>query len=276
MWWSRRRLLVAAVTGAALASLGVGWAMGVGGSRDADLSAPSDYVTSRQHLEHGLSDADAVRSGTAWMDPGVLVAAKASAPEASNGRPGIRLDIEVKGASAADGGFLASTWQADLAQGVIAERLAGDSGNLADTISEVHIEFIDGTGARSEIPSGVGDLQPGQRFGDPAITDDQARAALTAAAEKFGVTVLEARILHPLDRAAYVVVELPDEHALDGKFEAFRQALLHDPKAFEGLYLEIRDPHGAPLARGSVAFRSGAGRIWQAPSYADRSGVAHG
>ncbi len=183
----------------------------------------------------------------------------------------------VEGATDADGGALPSIWEADLAQGAIADRLAGGNSNVADVVVGSTIQFDPGDGRIVPVTGGAGDVRAGQSFGpQPGESDESIKASIKKTLSAFGLNPAEIKILHPLDPAVYIVATVPDPADIDGSFDEIRTALLGDPVRYEGLYLEIDLANGTPIVRNATAFRSGAGRLWITPGYDGVVGSAHG
>ncbi|MFT3873323.1 MAG: hypothetical protein QM714_11875 [Nocardioides sp.] len=237
---------------------------------------PTSYTAATQDVPQSASIQDAIDSTVANLDADVLTSVlPGDAPDPDHWQ-GTWLYMTVRGAQDRDGATLASAWQADLAQGAIAERVAGDKQNLADVIAGSVIEFVADDGSHVAVQGGAGDIVPGQFFDADGQSDSALVADIERVLTEYGLVAERVRILHPLDSAAYVKAKVTRPDQFTGRFDALRTSILGSPPILEGLYLEIDLGDGAPLVRSSVALRSGAGRLWVAPGYEDMVSAAHG
>jgi hypothetical protein len=181
-------------------------------------------------------------------------------------------------AAGVGGAALPSLWQADLAQGAIAERIAGDAFDLHDVVSgsDVTLRFEDGT--TEDLGGGAGDIQPGQLFAAQATgeSDTSIVADVETALREYGLAPTTVRVLHPLGPAVYAQARVEDVNTIGGDWSAIQSAILGDPYRYEGLYLEIDGLDGQALARGATSYRSGSGRVWFEPGMDSVLGIAHG
>lgn len=172
---------------------------------------------------------------------------------------------------------LSSAWEADLAQGDVAERIAHGAPNLGDVVVGSTLQFETAAGTLIPLTGGAGDVHSSQSFGDGS---DESDAAITASvketANRFGLQTAEVRVLRPLQPAVYVVATVESPGQIDGRFGEIWNALLGDPYRYEGLYLEIDVADGTPIVRQGAAFRTGSGRLWVESKYEDLVGVMHG
>jgi hypothetical protein len=185
----------------------------------------------------------------------------------------------VKSKASYGGAAVSAQWEADLAQGAVADRIAVDGAtDLADVIagSSVTLELPDGT--TEDLGGGAGDIRPGQLFADQDMNlgDADISQRVRGILDKFGLAAVEIRVLRPLGPAVYVVASADKASDLDGSYDAIRAAILDDPVRYEGLYLEVDLPDGTPIVRGAQALRSGAGTLWIAPGLDDAVGANHG
>ena len=271
---NERRWVLGAAGIASVLALGVGtWAFAQSQSSlsSNDETVPTSSVLERQAVAGTDTPGKAIAAVVAGLDSSLLANVTVVKDTAPFG-----LHFELSGVTAINGGDLASVWQADLAQGAIAEHLVGTQSNLADVVGAPTLTFTGKNGTNSIPVGGAGDISPSQAFGTAGITDQEATKQIEVSLGEFGLTAVQVRIWHPLDRAAYVVASVPNAKALNGQFDALRQRLLGDPIAFEGLYLEVDLADGTPLVRASTAYRSGAGRLWIAPGMDDVVGAMHG
>jgi hypothetical protein len=168
---------------------------------------------------------------------------------------------------------LLAAWEGDLVQGATAEVLSqGNTTDLANVVVGYSLAQLQPDGAASTIEeSASGDVTPGQDFNAPS--DSVAREAIENYLTKRGFGVQSVRILHPLQSALYVRVQVPsDKQAIDAS-ELF--VSLADGGAlgstdrsgvpFEGVYLQILDAEGRVAAVETAAYRSASFRFWSNP-----------
>jgi hypothetical protein len=236
---------------------------------------PTEYTSRQLELAPTSTVQEAIDQTLAGFGSEAALVIRAGKPPSADDWPGTWLYIGVKAPSAGDGTEVANLWEADLAQGVIAERLAGGTRNLADVIagSVITVEGDDGTA--SEQASASGDISSGQLFDAGGLSDDSIASRIEMVVRQFGLTPVDVAVLRPLGPAARVVVRASDTSGL-GKFEDLRVAILGDPYTLEGLYLEIDLKDGTPIVRGATSYRSGTGRLWIAPGYDNAVGAVHG
>lgn len=272
--------LVAAVI-AVSASSGVVWAVESGTwrsesteTRPNDPSADTSQTTSFPQSP----DAEAALQATlAGLDREVFKDIHIGDSPSEDDWQGHWLYATLEGQTNADGGALPSAWEADLAQGDVAERIAQGASNLADVVVGSTLQFETAEGTLIPLTGGAGDIRSSQSF---SAWSDESDAAITASVtetlSRFGLQTAEVRVLRPLQPALYVVATVDDPAQIDGRFGEIWNALLGDPYCCEGLYLEIDTADGVPIVRQGAAFRTGSGRLWIAPEYDELVGGVHG
>jgi hypothetical protein len=164
-------------------------------------------------------------------------------------------------------------WLADLAVGAIAERSRTNEAVANDVVSTATAVGLGEGGKPVTTFLGIGAVRLGQVFGS---SDDSALTAHVAdVAESHGLTVADLRILHPLESALSVTFVVPDGATIDWTIDELRTNLVGAPPEVEGVFIELRDPHGQPLLQSGVAYRTGEGGLWFAPGQDSRFGAVH-
>lgn len=178
-----------------------------------------------------------------------------------------------------NGGCIPALWEADLAQGSIAELINSSEANLANVVvgATVQVRLPDNS---IDITGGdQGDVAARQQFtaGTDSDADIISRAAATIRADGLDVTTI--RVLRPLGAALYVVATVPADSSDSGSYAslgALKIDLLGDPARFDGIYVQMNTADGDVIGRITVAERSGHGRLWFNPRYESLVGVPHG
>lgn len=252
----------------------------VGSSSGSDLpptTHPTDFVSTL--VPYAQQDEDSAISDTlAGLDSSYFTSLRLGPPQGDGVAQGLWLYATLRGDSAEAGSGVRFGWEADLAQGAIAERLAGDRPDLGEVITGSVETLVLPDGSQANLGGGAGNITAGQRFGaqESGATDEQITASVSNTLEEFGLTPQTVRVLRPLGPAVYAVATIDDVKSLAGKFETLRSAILGSPYQYEGLYLEIDQVDGTPLVRAGTAYRSGAGTLWFAPGIDEVLGLAHG
>jgi hypothetical protein len=196
-------------------------------------------------------------------------------PKGRQETSGLWMSATMKGAHE-DG--IQAHWEADLAQGAVADRLAGDATNLRDVIVGSDETLVHPDGSTEDIGGGAGDISPGQVFAaqESGQSDEAIEEAIRTVLSKYNLTEHQVRVLHPLGPAVYIITQEPSVETLDKAFPNLWADLTGDPFNYDGLYLQIDGPDGAPLVEEAVAARSGAGVLWFAPGLDDKYLINHG
>lgn len=248
-----------------------------------EAPANDDVTPTRYGLDHIDFPTEqpeaAVEETLRGLDPDVITDVRLGSPPDARPEGDQWFYATVRGDAISQGAAVSAQWEADLAQGAVAERIAGDNAtDLASVIAgaSVTLELPDGT--RHDLGGGAGDISPGQLFADQAArtSDDDIAQRVMSTLAKFGITAVQIRVLRPFGPAVYVSAMVDKAGDLNGSFDTVRAALLDDPLRYEGLYLEIDLPDGTPLVRGAQAFQTGAGTVWIAPGLDDAVGANHG
>lgn len=187
------------------------------------------------------------------------------------GGSGRALQVDLSTSAWSGTGPIRASWEGSLVQGAIAEQLAGGedtSTGLAGATFRVHLP--DGT-VRT-IDAGAGQVRKGQVFShlDPA-GQEAARVEVQKALRSFGLEPVSISFFTYQDDAVEIVCEVPAGGELRD-FELLRQTLTGSPASYEGVYLEVRDSDGSPIAASATAFRTGAGSQWVDPEFGSSVG----
>lgn len=166
-------------------------------------------------------------------------------------------------------------WYANLAFGALVEgaRLDTDR-SMAQVVTSAVVSGKNKAGDVVDQPLPVGAVALGQRFGSPsdaALTD-----RVRSVAAQYGLQTKNVALLHPLETALHVVLEVPDGASIDWTVEQLRTALVGEHPDVEGLLIELVSPSGAPLLSAGTAYRTGLGGLWFAPDQDTRFGALHG
>jgi hypothetical protein len=103
----------------------------------------------------------------------------------------------------------------------------------------------------------------------------QATTSIATTVAAFGLEFGSATFTQYRDDAVAVVATVPQGSSFH-ELEALRIAITGSPVRYEGVYLELRNSGGQPLAITAAAFRTGDGRLWVDPSVAGKFGESHG
>jgi hypothetical protein len=272
----RAYLTIALSVVAALCVAGgaVAWESRVQKQDDGRPNDPTAYTRKTTDIPQSDDPQAAVEATLAGLDTSAFANIHIGTPPSREDWPGLWLYATVQDDSAGDGS-LHSIWEADVAQGIIADRLAAGSSNLADVVSGSSIEVRADDGSSSPVTGGAGDIQTGQLFDASGLSDDEIENAIRVTLQQYGLTATSINVLHPLGPAVSVIATVPDAKDLSD-FTIMQMALVGKPVQYEGLYIEVDLPDGSPVVRSTAAYRSGAGRLWIAPGYEDVVGVGHG
>lgn len=181
------------------------------------------------------------------------------------------LQLDLSAPTMDHGGWIRAFWEGSLLQGAIADGLASGS----DTSTGVSggtfvIHLPDGTS--HDMMAGAGKVRAGQVFSRlDAAGQDQAASDIQAVVASFGLRLVSTEFVTYRDDAVAVIADVPPGGS-PHDFESLRQALTGNPASYEGVYLEIRDSSGVPIAISATAFRAGAGMQWVDPTLAGTVG----
>jgi hypothetical protein len=273
---STRRLAIGGLTlGLALGAIGIAVARGGGDDHLAPQAAVSDMGTPGADASQidpngpGETSSAAIADVTAALsDAGVVSAAIVPTMQgAATDAPGVSITVK---SDAGDGVW--PLWLGDLAQGAIADRMRTDQQTTNQVISAGEIvDTNDGKPLTTGL--GSGSVRAGQVFSSPS--DAELTDRVNQVAQRFGLKVESAEVLHPMDSAVAVTFVVPDG-VVDWTIDQLRAAVQGDPQSIEGFYLELRGPSGDLLLQDAGASRIGAGNLWFAPGQDERFSAVHG
>jgi len=173
--------------------------------------------------------------------------------------PVFRVTVQVD--SVDDGSSWArADWEGRLFGGALMDQLTANG----DLPKGFNVDIIaEANGRTKDLGEGLGEVVAGQRFLDP---DPGLVEIITAEAKSLGFEDTTVSFVEPLQKALVIITHATDPVAA---VEAFQQnetwrTLLGgaDPRDFEGVYLEIRDPAEDPIYISGGAHRAGVGMRW--------------
>lgn len=263
---------------------GQGRARSAAGSVPSYHSGLSDSYTATQNDTTGSGNAEtdsvAIAQTLAGLDRSVILSVSLSAPGPGTGYDhGEWLNAMIASPpTAAYEDLLPSIWEASLAQGAIADRIAGATSNLADVIVDSTISAQSPDGSTVPVAGGAGDITSHQVFAAQKLEmTDSAIANMTdSALATFKLTPINIAVLHPLGPAISVRAQVNDLDRLKGEFSDLLESINPNEATYEGVYLELEAGDGRPLVRVSQSLRTGVGQVWFAPGMDDFLGIMHG
>jgi hypothetical protein len=203
----------------------------------------------------------------AGVDEKLFVSTSLRSP--AEGVPGrLALYTTVRADSGIDGDPMLPEWEAYLVAGAVAERLTG-SGPINTALGWVVNTAVDPSGSVVDARGGaISPYLAGTRFPAAGLSDTEIASKLVKLTDVQGVRLSSVRVLHPLDPAVVVTVQLPE--AATFTYDDYRKldsavsnlGSTEGGCAFEGSYLEIDSADGKPLARSAGTCRAGTGFAW--------------
>src|SRR5690242_10946422 len=133
-----RALVVGVLIGAG--SAGMVWASV---SESADPGSPTGYTAQRSRIPQASSEDDAVQQTMAGLDKSYFVSVGLGASPSTVDKVGRWFYAVVQDPAGSKAPLPRGVWEADLAQGAIADRLAGGEPDLADVIVGSSIQSRD-------------------------------------------------------------------------------------------------------------------------------------
>jgi hypothetical protein len=228
---------------------------------------PASYTDRTRTASGGLSDQRAASSVLAGFVPSQAVTAITAAP-GLQGRESFTIALGRN-----DGG-LADIWRADLAMGAYAElNHSADQVAFSDYSSGGVATGPNAKGAVTSVDLGAGAARFGQSFASPS--DAALTKQIRDGAAKFGLTVKDLAVLHPLESAAAVTLVVPDG-AVSWTLDDLRTGLFGTTPDVEGSLIQLVDSSGNPLLTATAAYRTAEGGVWFAPGQDARFGAIHG
>jgi hypothetical protein len=177
-----------------------------------------------------------------------------------------------------DGGDIPPAWQADIVQGAVTELMRTDEKSANEVVAGSDIQVLLPSGERIDSGGGAGFVGLGQVFVSQTSTetDGSIKQRVAEVLAKFGLEPLAIDVYRPLGAAVSIRARVATDGPVDWTLDQVRDAVSSDPKEFEGIYLELVGAEDEPLLRASVAYRTGAGRLWFAEGEDRRFGALHG
>ena len=248
------------------------------------MATPVQYAPTTGIVGPGESVIDAVAAARLGLLPGDLVdstpiASPPNQPNLATGLPWLHMTIRLPVAPDGDvsGKDMLPLWEGDLMAGATAERLATTQPSLAGVLGGVVEQGELPDGSVVDVASGtLGATARGQVFPDQDASDADIVAKLTTVVRALGLTPLEIRVLRPLGAAPLVRAAVANIADAGNSFYKLNQALLGSPASYEGLYFELDDSAGRPLAITTAALRAGTGGLWVRPGLPVDLGTGHG
>jgi hypothetical protein len=268
---SRRR---AGVVGAAVLALALtgGTAAAVVRHRGHSDASPTFSAASTAYPQQTV--ADAIRDTLAGLDTNWFLDVRLQQQLGADGSadtsvaPGMLVDI--KAPSEDSGAGIPALWEAEVAEGAIAERIAGDSPDFQDVVGNLDTTLTFPDGATDDVGGGAGYVTAGELFGAQASgeSDSKIEQDVDATLASYDLQPDQVRVLHPLGPAVWVVATTNDPSQFPGRFDEIQNAIMGIAPdiEYEGLYLEIDNAQGEPLMRVGNAIRNGGGVSWTSPS----------
>ena len=254
-----------------------GTTRGVGAAPETpSANRPTSFAAATTPVEQAATSDQAIADTLAGLDRSLFESVSVGTSPTPYDRQGSWFYVDIAPGDDASVSTQVGLWEADLAQGAVADRMAAGEPNLANVLVGSSLQQTSGDGKLLPVRGGAGDIEAGQSFAASGEQDSEIVKNVTEVATKYGLENIHVRILHALDPAVLVTAEVKNPEVLGGKFDALRSDILGNPIRYEGLYLRIDTPTLHPLVIGSTAYRSGAGRLSIASGYDDLVGAAHG
>jgi hypothetical protein len=169
------------------------------------------------------------------------------------------LDVAVESASTKTPDLIRAAWEGCLADGAIAERLAGDATDLEQVIIAPKVRLVLPDGSTTTRGGCGGDVTPGQLFAAQAsgVSDDAIAQSVNEVLADNGFDAVSVDVLRPLGPAVAVVATTDDTSDLDARLRRLQDAITNGQPPYEGSYLEVRITDGSSPFVAASAFRSG-------------------
>lgn len=245
------------------------------GPEDRDAQAAATFAASGQSPQQAL---DATLRG---LDPGLFSSASVGLPPANLANLQSKIWINLQAdtpASEEDAAVL--VWEADLAEGAIAKRIATTQLDLSKVLGglTIHYKGADPSNDLVTGEGGSGSASDNFTYVSEGLTDDEIKARAVEAIAPYGLLVTNVRVLHPLGPAVEVHMTTSSPEALKASVSDIESSLIGTAPEFnyEGLFAELSTTDGTPVFRVDTDLLSGTGRLWVNPQYADLVPSTHG
>ncbi len=243
-----------------------------------DQKPPMNQSTTEAQLDESISYADSAEQGArASVDDAatdILSGLGGKVTEITSVTQPTGTDVTVE--LARDNGDLENLWLANLAAGAFAELTRTDNAAYAysEALTQATAVVPDDHGSLAAVPLGMGAARLGQLFSSP--DDDQLAATVKGVASKFGLTVNDIAILHPLESALDVSLTVADKAQVDWTIGELETAITGASPNVEGLHLVLLSESREHLLTTTASYRTGNGGLTFAPGQDERFGAVHG
>lgn len=169
-------------------------------------------------------------------------------------------------------------WLAAISGGAVADLMRTDEVTTNQLVDRLTATEQLPSGRTKGLGGGMGAVAAGQVFEAQIAQpdDDEIIDHVNETLEGFGLSPTSVTVLHPLGPAIEVVAALPEDATVDWTLDELREAISGDPRAYEGLLIEIDSSTGSPLIIGTVAYRTTEGGLWFADGQDEVFGAVHG
>jgi len=162
-------------------------------------------------------------------------------------------------------GSMLPLWQADLLVGDLREEM--HIANASSPLFGEAITLVTPSGSvANTINTNIGDIAYGQQFSD--ASDAAIRSSVERGAAAAGVSLKSITVLNGLNPAPRVVVAAANPAQYVSNADMEEHTIFHDPRTYEGVYLEVDDSSGDPVLISWSSFRTGIGQTWIRPDLA--------
>ena len=271
----RTYIVITAVSAAMVLGGATALAVALRAGQDRGKPEPIAYAPAVSPSQPPIPPAAALAQTLRQMRGGAVVAARIGEAPADSRRgnlPWLYAAVRVPGM--ARGLDVEPIWEADLIEGVVADR-AGTARDIRDDFGGSTFDAVLPDGSRiADASGGLGDIVRGQQFrGTETVS---AKLSIERELQRAGLTPISVNVLRPAGPAPAVIASTSDVATTAKSFVPLVRALFGSPPNYEGYYLELRDNAGNAFVRASAAFRTGAGRLWVEPKWADLVGAKNG
>lgn len=184
---------------------------------------------------------------------------------------GLVVEVTVDGYT----GTVEQIWYANLAYGALVETgREGGEKSLFDAVSSATVIGPDAQGEMTAADMGISAVALGQQFNSP--TDEALTTSVREVARQFDLSVAETRILHPLESALHLRLEVSDAATVDWSIADLTSALIGERPRLEGLLIDLVSESGSVLLTAGTAYRTGLDALSFAEGEDERFGAVHG
>lgn len=234
---------------------------------DAAAGGPKTVAPIVQATKSPMSLQEAITASEAGLDPGMI----RSVTLASVPGDGPTLNVTVNVPNDTNGAAVLGEWEAQLLVGAVADR-ATATGPTNRSIAMYNVISVDASGKTIDnFGFPLNPILAGAQFASTELSDASIMETARAITTRHGWKLVSARVLHPLDPALAVVVQLPAGSSGDmvdkvGTWEKdmmrLGQTLPTGTCALEGMYAEVQDNTGRVLSRFGFGCRTPDSSSW--------------